>query len=141
VESSKFSFPSPIFVEGLTCSKTKNHPPTLIKSALEQYATKHHLTDRAEPRYLLLDEELGRACGVKKPVPGTKMSRDETMGKLRNGVVWSVSVGGVVKYVLFSSPSFTCLSAIIKLLFPSFTLIPCRSLLVQYSLSRRDVLI
>ena len=81
----------------LTCSKTKNHPPTLIKSALEQYATTHNLTSRAEPRYYLLDEELGRACGVKKPVPGTKMSKDEILGKLRGGVVWSVSVGGVVK--------------------------------------------
>lgn len=81
----------------LTSSKTKNHPPTLIKSALEQYATTHNLTDRAEPRYLLLDEELGRACGVKKPVPGTKMSRDEILGKLRGGVVWSTSIGGVVK--------------------------------------------
>jgi hypothetical protein len=81
----------------LTLSKTKNHPPTLIKSALEQYATTHNLTSRAEPRYYLLDEELGRACGVKKPVPGTKMSKDEILGKLRGGVVWSVSVGGVVK--------------------------------------------
>jgi hypothetical protein len=40
---------------------------------------------------------LGRACGVKKPLPGTKMSKDEILGKLRGGVVWSVSVGGVVK--------------------------------------------
>jgi translation initiation factor 2D len=83
--------------ERLTLSKTKNHPPTLIKSLLEQYAITQNLTSRAEPRYYLLDEELGRACGVKKPLPGTKMSKDEILGKLRGGVVWSVSVGGVVK--------------------------------------------
>jgi len=46
---------------------------------------------------LLLDDELGRACGVKNPAPGTKMARDEVMRKLRAGVAWSVSVGGVIK--------------------------------------------
>jgi translation initiation factor 2D len=71
----------------------------MIKYALEEYAIKHSLIDRAEPRYLLLDEELGRACGIKKPEKGQRMSRDEIMKKLRAGVVWSVSIGGVLKYV------------------------------------------
>jgi hypothetical protein len=78
-------------------SKTKLNPPGMIKSALEDYAIKHSLVDRAEPRYLLLDEELGRACGIKKPEKGQRMSRDEIMKKLRAGVVWSVSIGGVLK--------------------------------------------
>jgi translation initiation factor 2D len=83
--------------EKLMNSKTKLNPPSLLKSALDAYATKHHLFDRAEPRYLLLDEELGRACGVKKPEKGQKMSREEIMKKLRAGVVWQVSVNGVIK--------------------------------------------
>jgi translation initiation factor 2D len=78
-------------------SKTKFNPPGMIKSALEEYAIKHSLVDRAEPRYLLLDEELGKACGIKKPEKGQRMSRDEIMKKLRAGVVWSVSIGGVLK--------------------------------------------
>jgi len=78
-------------------SKTKLNPPGLIKSALDDYVAKHKLFDRSEPRYLTLDEELGRACGVKKPEPGQRMSRDEIMKKLRGGVVWQVSIGGVIK--------------------------------------------
>jgi translation initiation factor 2D len=68
-----------------------------MKTALDEYVAKHKLFDRSEPRYLTLDEELGRACGVKKPAPGQRMSRDEIMKKLKAGVVWSVSIGGVIK--------------------------------------------
>lgn len=48
-----------------------------------------------------LDNELGRAIGLKQIYPGQQMARDELFNKLRAGVSWLVSVGGVVKWVLW----------------------------------------
>jgi translation initiation factor 2D len=46
---------------------------------------------------IMLDEELGRAVGIKRLSGGETMPRDEVLKKLRAGVNWSVSVGGVIK--------------------------------------------
>lgn len=81
-------------------SKNALHPPSLIKTALEEYISSHSLVHPSERRFILLDDELGLAVGVKRPDPGQTMPRDEVMRKLRAGVAWSVSVGGVVKYVI-----------------------------------------
>lgn len=35
--------------------------------------------------------------GVKKPAPGESLARDEVIKRLRAGVSWHVSVGGVIK--------------------------------------------
>jgi len=53
----------------------------------------------SEPRFILLDEELGRAVGVKRPDPGQTMARDEIMRILLAGVSWSTTIGGAIKSV------------------------------------------
>lgn len=86
-------------ISSLTTSKSSLHPPSLIKSALDGYVVKHNLVDPRDPRSLLLDDELGRACGIKKPAPGEKLAREEVMKKLKAGVAWSVSIDGVIRLV------------------------------------------
>lgn len=57
--------------------------------------TKHGLVGR-DFRTITIDEPLAAALG-KSMNPGDKVNRDEILRRLRNGVGWSVSVGGVVK--------------------------------------------
>lgn len=59
--------------------------------------TKNALADPANQRYVRLDDELGKAVGVKNPGPGEKITREEVIKRLRAGVAWSVSIGGQVK--------------------------------------------
>ncbi|WVW84182.1 hypothetical protein I302_106212 [Kwoniella bestiolae CBS 10118] len=85
------------FWEAAGVDKSTLHHPSKLKSALDSYLTKHSLIHPSDHRYVLLDDELGRAVGIKKPEPGEKMARDEVMRKLKAGVSWSVSLGGVIK--------------------------------------------
>ena len=78
-------------------SKTASHQPSLLKLALDEYISTRSLAHPVDPRFVLLDEELGRAAGIKRSDPGEKMARDEVLRKLRSGVAWSVAVGGVIK--------------------------------------------
>ncbi len=73
------------------------HPSNALKPAVDDYILKHNLVDPKEHRFVLLDEELGRAVGIKKPQVGERMAREEVLRKLRAGVTWSVSVGGLLK--------------------------------------------
>jgi translation initiation factor 2D len=74
-------------------------PPSELKAKADLYIAQHALTDPANPRMVLLDAELGRAVGVKRPAPGEKMARDEVIKGLKANVAWNVSVGGVIKFV------------------------------------------
>jgi translation initiation factor 2D len=80
-------------------SKSSFHPPALIRTALEEYLTKHSLVDPHDDSLALLDAELGRAVGQKRPDPGGRMVRSEIVEKLRAGVTWGVSINGSVKWV------------------------------------------
>jgi translation initiation factor 2D len=73
-------------------------PPSAIKTTADEYIAKHSLSDPRNSRMVLLDEELGRAVGVKKPAPGESLARDEVIKRLRAGVSWHVSVGGVIRW-------------------------------------------
>ncbi|WWC89007.1 uncharacterized protein L201_003924 [Kwoniella dendrophila CBS 6074] len=85
------------FWDAAGVDKTILHPPSDMKTYIDGYLAKHSLIHPTDHRYVLLDEELGRAVGVKKPEPGQKMSRDEVMKKLKSGISWSVVLDGVVK--------------------------------------------
>ncbi|WWC94546.1 hypothetical protein V866_001392 [Kwoniella sp. B9012] len=85
------------FWEAAGVDKSTLHHPSELKSALDAYLTKHSLIHPSDHRYVLLDDELGRAVGIKRPEPGDKMARDEVMKKLKSGASWSVSLGGVIK--------------------------------------------
>ena len=73
-----------------------NHTSSL-KTVLDTYLTRHSLVDPQNHRMVNLDEELGKAVGIKRPAPGQQLPRDEVFSKLRATVAWLVSVGGVVK--------------------------------------------
>lgn len=77
-------------------SRSALYQPSELKTILDKYITAHSLL-QADHRIVLLDDELGRAVGVKKPQPGEKMNREEVLKKLKASVNWVVSVGGVVK--------------------------------------------
>jgi translation initiation factor 2D len=77
--------------------KSSLNPATSLKTAAEAYITKNALADPANQRYVRLDDELGKAVGVKNPGPGEKITREEVIKRLRAGVAWSVSIGGQVK--------------------------------------------
>ncbi|WVR06767.1 hypothetical protein IAU60_003802 [Kwoniella sp. DSM 27419] len=85
------------FWDACGVDKSTLHPPAALKQAVDEYLTKHTLIDPRDHRQVLLDDELGRAVGVKKPDPGEKMARDVVLAKLKAGVSWSVSVGGTIK--------------------------------------------
>nr|XP_018262747.1 translation initiation factor 2D [Kwoniella dejecticola CBS 10117]OBR84905.1 translation initiation factor 2D [Kwoniella dejecticola CBS 10117] len=85
------------FWEAAGVDKSALHPPSEMKVALDSYLAKNNLVLPNDHRYILLDDELGRAVGLKKPEPGQKMARDEIMKKLKSGVSWNVSLGGVIK--------------------------------------------
>ena len=94
-----------------TRSKSSLHHPASLKSAVEDYIVAHRLVDPKNHRMVVLDEELGRAVGVKKPSPAETMARDEILRKLRAGVAWSVSIGGVIKSVRLSLSRHRLLSS------------------------------
>ena len=79
-------------------SKSSLNPSASIKSVFEDYISKHSLVNTQDYRTIFLDEELGRAAGVKNPV-GERMAREEVLKRLRAGVAWSVSIDGVLKCV------------------------------------------
>ncbi|XAO21936.1 hypothetical protein I312_100693 [Cryptococcus bacillisporus CA1280] len=85
------------FWEACGISKSDYHSPPTLKQALDGYITSHNLLDPANHKFILLDDELGRAVGIKKPEAGEKMARDEILNKLKNGVSWVVSIGGTIK--------------------------------------------
>ncbi|WVF71168.1 hypothetical protein IAT40_005966 [Kwoniella sp. CBS 6097] len=84
------------FWEACGIDNSKFHPPTALKTSLDTYLTKNKLI-LPDHRSVLLDEELGRAVGIKRPEPGMTMARDQVLAKLKASVNWSVSVGGVMK--------------------------------------------
>lgn len=67
---------------------------------MDDYISKHNLVNSKDHRLILLDDELGRAVGIKRLQGGETMARDEILRKLRAGVTWSVSVGGIMKLVI-----------------------------------------
>ncbi|RXK34762.1 hypothetical protein M231_07983 [Tremella mesenterica] len=85
------------FWEECGVDKSVLHPPALLKTALEDYISKHNLVDPHQRQFVHLDETLGRVCGIKKPDPGQRLTREEVIKRLRAGASWSVSIGGVVK--------------------------------------------
>ncbi|WVQ77838.1 hypothetical protein IAR50_007533 [Cryptococcus sp. DSM 104548] len=85
------------FWEVCGLSKSEYYPPSALKQTVDEYITKHNLLIPNNHRLVFLDEELGKAVAVKKPEPGQKMARDDVIAKLRNGVSWAVSIGGVIK--------------------------------------------
>lgn len=85
------------FWEACGISKSDYHSPPTLKQALDGYITSHNLLDPTNHKFILLDDELGRAVGIKKPEAGEKMARDEILNKLKNGVSWVVSIGGTIK--------------------------------------------
>ncbi|WVQ79675.1 hypothetical protein IAT38_001775 [Cryptococcus sp. DSM 104549] len=85
------------FWEACGVDKSTFHQPSELKTAVDAYITSHSLLHPTNHRFVLLDDELGRAVGVKKPEPGEKMARDDVLAKLRGGVSWSVSIGGAIK--------------------------------------------
>lgn len=85
------------FWEACGISKSDYHSPPTLKQALDGYITSHNLPDPTNYKFILLDDELGRAVGIKKPEAGAKMARDEILNKLKNGVSWVVSIGGTIK--------------------------------------------
>jgi translation initiation factor 2D len=76
---------------------TTLHKPHFLTLAFTNYITKHNLVVPNDHRNVLLDAELGRAMGVKKPEPGQTMTRDDILKKLRAGVAWSVSINGQIR--------------------------------------------
>ncbi|RSH89032.1 hypothetical protein EHS25_002694 [Saitozyma podzolica] len=86
------------FWEACGVDKASLLPPSAIKTTADEYIAKHSLSDPRNSRMVLLDEELGRAVGVKKPAPGESLARDEVIKRLRAGVSWHVSVGGVIRW-------------------------------------------
>ncbi|EIW65985.1 hypothetical protein TREMEDRAFT_45974 [Tremella mesenterica DSM 1558] len=85
------------FWEECGVDKSVLHPPALLKTALEDYISKHNLVNPHQRQSVHLDETLGRVCGIKKIDPGQMLTREEIIKRLRAGVSWSVSIGGVVK--------------------------------------------
>ncbi|WVO15234.1 hypothetical protein L204_102883 [Cryptococcus depauperatus] len=85
------------FWEAAGIDKSTFHPPHALKQAIDQYVVTYNLIDENDHRFVLLDTELGKAVGVKKPGPGQRMARDEILNKLRNNVSWSVSINGTLK--------------------------------------------
>lgn len=85
------------FWEACGISKSDYHSPSALKQAVDGYITSHNLLHPTNHRFILLDDELGRAVGIKKPEAGEKMARDEIINKLKNGVSWVVSIGGTIK--------------------------------------------
>ncbi|OXG29680.1 translation initiation factor 2D [Cryptococcus neoformans Ze90-1] len=85
------------FWEACGISKSDYHSPSTLKQAVDGYITSHNLLHPTNHRFILLDGELGRAVGIKKPEVGEKMARDEIFSKLKNGVSWVVSIGGTIK--------------------------------------------
>ncbi|OCF31922.1 translation initiation factor 2D [Kwoniella heveanensis BCC8398] len=84
------------FWEACGIDNSTFHPPSALKASLDAYVTKNKLI-LPDHRSIVLDEELGRAVGIKKPEPGMAMARDRVLAKLKASVNWSVSVGGVMK--------------------------------------------
>ncbi|WWD17017.1 hypothetical protein CI109_101453 [Kwoniella shandongensis] len=84
------------FWEACGVDRSALYQPSELKTILDKYITSHSLL-QGDHRTVLLDDELGRAVGVKKPQPGEKMNREEILKKLKASVNWVVSVGGVVK--------------------------------------------
>ncbi|ODN72795.1 hypothetical protein L202_08231 [Cryptococcus amylolentus CBS 6039] len=89
--------PALLFWEACGLSKSEYYPPSALRQTLDEYIIKHNLIVPNNHRFVLLDEELGKAVGVKKPEPGQSMARDDVIAKLRNGVSWAVSIGGTIK--------------------------------------------
>lgn len=81
---------------GADSSKTSLNSVGSLKTVFEEYIAKHRLV-QPDHRNILLDEQLGPAVGVKKSHPGETIPREEALKRLRAGVAWSVSIGGVVK--------------------------------------------
>lgn len=79
-------------------SKSSLNPSASIKSVFEGYISKHALVNTQDYRTVTLDEELGRAIGVRNPV-GERMAREEVLKRLRASAAWSVSIDGVLKCV------------------------------------------
>lgn len=77
--------------------KSSLNPTSSLKSTFDAYLVKHSLVDSKNHRMVNLNEELGRAVGIKRLEMGHQMPRDEMFNKLRANVAWLVSVGGVVK--------------------------------------------
>ncbi|TXT09017.1 hypothetical protein VHUM_02491 [Vanrija humicola] len=71
--------------------------PAVIKLTFDDYITKHKLIDGKDHRTIVLDETLASAIGGKGFKSGDTLVRDEAVRRLRAGVTWAVSVGGVVK--------------------------------------------
>ncbi|KAK8864673.1 hypothetical protein IAR55_001924 [Kwoniella newhampshirensis] len=84
------------FWEACGVDRSALYQPSELKTILDTYITSHSLL-QSDHRTVLLDDEMGRAVGVKKPQPGEKMNREEILKKLRNSVSWVISVGGTVK--------------------------------------------
>lgn len=80
------------------------HSASALKGIFEEHVTKHSLVS-PDHRHIILDDDLARAVGVKNPRPGEALSREETLRRLRAGVAWSVSIGGVVRWVNRLTPT------------------------------------
>ncbi|ORY26308.1 hypothetical protein BCR39DRAFT_541242 [Naematelia encephala] len=87
--------PNDPFWEIAGLDRNSLYPATHLKSAFEDYIAKHNLIDPHNHRIIRLDDDLGRAIGIKRPDAGLTITRDEAFGKLRQGVTRSVSVDGV----------------------------------------------
>lgn len=86
-----------------TYRKSSLNSTQSLKIRTEDYITKHKLQDPSNPRFIRLDDDLAKALGVKKGMGGEeRLQKDEILKTLRNGVAWSVSIGGQVKYVFLS---------------------------------------
>jgi translation initiation factor 2D len=68
--------------------------PSIIKPTVDAFLEKNRLVDASDRRIVKLNKVLASAVKAKD---GDKLHRDEVVRRLRAGVVWSVSVGGVVK--------------------------------------------
>ncbi|KAL1411375.1 hypothetical protein Q8F55_002331 [Vanrija albida] len=73
------------------------NPPASIKRAFDEYITRNKLVDGKDHRVVTLDDTLASAIGGKGARSGDTLVRDEAVRRLRAGVTWAVSVGGVVK--------------------------------------------
>lgn len=78
----------------LTLRKSSLNPGGAIKSAFDEYVTKHKLVDTNDHRKVTMDKVLASAVGAKE---GQTLVRDEITRRLRASVSWNVVIGGVVK--------------------------------------------
>ncbi|WWC69900.1 uncharacterized protein I206_103843 [Kwoniella pini CBS 10737] len=85
------------FWEAAGVDKSTFHQTSEMKLILDSYLVKNNLIIPNDHRFVFLDDELGRAVGIKKLEIGEKMTRDEILKKLKNGVSWNVNLDGVIK--------------------------------------------